>query len=101
MGRDVCKDVKKKETFSEEVRKSIWLRDGSKCIRCEGTDFLSIHHLVENRVYNIKIFGNKRIQSEENGVLVCGHCHDHHSLWDKERKKALIIKWGNEDGRKD
>lgn len=88
------------ETFSKETRIEIWKRDKMCCSRifengetCRSTIGLSTHHLVANTILNKKLYGEERIQSLENGKLVCYKCHTNHNLWDMDLRKALINKW--------
>lgn len=84
-----------KPTFSEETRKAIFIRDNKQCVNCgEDNKFkLSFHHLIHNTIVNRKIYGDERIQSEENGVTACQQCHANYTTWDRALVAALKEKW--------
>lgn len=82
----------KKETFSQLVRSTIILRDLSVCVNCPKPA-TEIHHLIANTKLNVRLYGQDKIQSAENGVCVCKDCHNKHSIWDGERVQVLKSKW--------
>lgn len=65
--------------FSRETREYIWNRAGWICEingkGCTRRQKLQIHHIIPNTKENRKKYGNKFIQSADNGVLVCENCH--------------------------
>lgn len=78
-------------TFSKETREKIYKKYWYQCFswkdkKCKGK--LSIHHLVHNTKINVKLYGNKRIQSEENGILVCDYHHIHFGNYNKLRQEV-------------
>lgn len=83
------------DTFSEEIRKEIFRRDGEKCVNCEEKNkfLLSFHHLIHNTKVERRNYGNERVQSAENGVTVCQQCHSNYTLWDRARVKTLRELW--------
>ena len=50
--------------------------------------------MIANTKMNAKIYGDDILQSEDNGILLCNYCHDHHSIMDvvKKQKEKLLIK---------
>jgi 5-methylcytosine-specific restriction endonuclease McrA len=54
-----------------------------------------IHHILANTKLNRKLYGD-RIDRKENLILLCNDCHNKHSLFDKDKRKALRDKWNKE-----
>lgn len=67
-----------------------------QCGRNCGLRATESHHILEQRKYNIKIFGKDRIESKENIRVVSRKCHIEHSQWDKDIRRNLINKWNKE-----
>ena len=64
-------------SFNDETRLEIFERAqyvcecrGPGCLMKEG---LQIHHRIPNTKVNRQKYGNKVIQSERNGILLCSH----------------------------
>lgn len=74
-----------KQTFSDYTRGVIIIRDQCRCVNCRKPA-TEIHHLIANTKLNVKLYGQDKIQSAENGVCVCKDCHNKHTLWDKKLK---------------
>lgn len=86
--------------FSPNTRKEIYKRDHNQCTnhtndKCKVDVGLTIHHIVHNTILNRKLYGNKNIQSAENGVVLCIQCHTNYSLipFVNKKRKELINKW--------
>ena len=88
------------KTFSNEIKERIWNKyhflcanlNHKKCLKNKG---LSIHHIIANKNVNASIYGDDKLQSEENGILLCNWCHDHHREIDIviKKEKELKEKW--------
>jgi len=82
--------------FSKEVREYIWNRAGWTCeIRGKGCTYrrkLQVHHIIPNTKDNRKKYGNKVIQSPDNGVLVCENCHTQYAQLLRSRDDIIKIK---------
>ena len=112
-----CHGTDKKPLSRTDFRELCLIRDGHKCLFCDETENLSVHHIVERR-----LFGSCLGQHLDNGATVCEF---HHILCeqtiitcDEVRDKAGITnivlpenmypdhvydKWGNvlyDNGRK-
>jgi len=84
------------KTFSHETREYIWLKYNRKCAnyndpKCLIDKGLSIHHIIHNTKINQKLYGDW-LQSKENGILLCQHCHTNYSLVDKVKQKEFELK---------
>jgi len=89
-------------TFSKAIRDKLlsiynWQCANYKHTKCQGNKGLSFHHIVPNTKTNIKLYGNKHIQSEENALPLCDWCHTHRTEigWIQLLKNKLINKWKN------
>ena len=83
--------------FSRETREFIWNRAGWTCeirgLGCTYRTKLQVHHIIPNTKENRKKYGNKVIQSTDNGVLVCENCHHEYAQQLKSRKDIPKIKY--------
>ena len=75
----------KKQTFDESTRLDIVSKYAGRCVNCRKPA-TEIHHLIANTKLNVRLYGQDKIQSAENGVCVCHQCHNKHSIWDKNLK---------------
>ena len=53
----------------EEFKEVCLERDGHKCVLCPAIDGLSVHHIIERKLWNDGGY------YEDNGVTVCPKCH--------------------------
>jgi 5-methylcytosine-specific restriction endonuclease McrA len=88
--------VNKMKTFDLPTRELIWSRYRRKCAnyddpKCLIDQALSIHHVIHNTKVNQKLYGDW-LQSAENGILLCQHCHTNYSLVDKVKQKEIELK---------
>ncbi len=87
------------ETFDQDTREKIYKKYWHKCANsqedgCLINQGLSIHHIVYNTKPNQKKYGDK-LQSEENGLLLCQHCHNNQTRfkWIQDLENTLKNKW--------
>lgn len=91
------------ETFNQETREKIYKKFWNKCAnseepKCLINQGLSIHHIVYNTIPNQKKYGSK-LQSVENGLLLCQHCHNNQASfeWIQELENKLKKEWGQNE----
>ena len=65
-----CHGTDKKPLSRTEFRELCLIRDGHKCLFCDETENLSVHHIVERR-----LFGACLGQHLDNGATVCEFHH--------------------------
>ena len=53
--------------ISNEVRKSIYARDGYRCALCDDTRYLQIHHVIHRALGGTN--------SPHNLICLCSRCH--------------------------
>ena len=87
-------------TFSKEIREKVLTKFNLQCAnyahsKCQWKKGLTFHHVVSNTKVNIKLYGNNKIQSEENALPLCVWCHEHQLQidWIQTLKKELLAKW--------
>ena len=85
-----------KPYFIKETKIEIYKDFDGKCGHCGSTQALEFHHIIPNTILNRKIYGNERIQSKENGFLICKPDHEKVNIILKEKRKALKQKWNAE-----
>lgn len=88
------------KTFSRDTRERIYKKYNWQCAnykhpKCKNKTGLSIHHIIHNTKMNERIYGEDKIQSEENGILLCEYCHTHFGQFN-EMRKGLEERWKNE-----
>lgn len=94
----------KKISFNKETRKKIYEKYKYMCAnnkddKCLFNQQLSIHHIIPNTKLNAKLYGDKFLQSEKNGILLCSWCHEHVNeiKWIQELKENIKKELSNND----
>jgi len=55
--------------LTNQLRKSIYRRDGYRCALCDSSQGLQIHHVVHR--------GQGGTDSPQNLITLCSYCHSH------------------------
>ncbi len=97
----LLRTYKTMNNFSRELREQVFAEQEGIChfygtSFCRGNEGLSFHHIVENTKANRKKYGNKRIQSRENCVMLCHVDHSQYVHLFHTKKCKLISRWDKE-----
>ena len=68
-----CSNIAKIEHYYEGNYKKVFIRDNNKCVKCEGTKTLSVHH-IDYSGFFLKKEG-KVNNKLDNLILLCNICH--------------------------
>lgn len=86
----------KPHPFSPEIESKVFQAQGGKCNNC-GTAlnlrFDRPDHIIAQTKMNVRIYGEERIQSEENCQIPCLKCHTNKFLWCRDKINELKEKW--------
>lgn len=57
-----------RKSISPAIRNKVYARDNHRCRKCHRTKKLHLHHIIP--------VAQEQIDTEENLITLCNHCHD-------------------------